>query len=87
MDVVLNMTDEMLALARENQRKAGVENAEFLGHAHYEQKADATLDCCVAQAAQVPDRCEAGLLTGNAAEGFTGHTIRLRDVYRFSLKA
>src|SRR5256712_773256 len=24
------MTDEMLALARENQRKAGVENAEFL---------------------------------------------------------
>src|SRR5438046_971809 len=26
----LGMTDEMLALARENQRKAGVENAEFL---------------------------------------------------------
>jgi ubiquinone/menaquinone biosynthesis C-methylase UbiE len=26
----LNMTDEMLALARENQRKAGVENVEFL---------------------------------------------------------
>jgi SAM-dependent methyltransferase len=26
----LDMTDEMLALARENQRKAGVENAEFL---------------------------------------------------------
>ena len=24
------MTDEMLALARENQRKAGVENVEFL---------------------------------------------------------
>lgn len=24
------MTDEMLALARENQRKAGLENAEFL---------------------------------------------------------
>ena len=24
------MTDEMLELARENQRKAGVENAEFL---------------------------------------------------------
>lgn len=29
----LDMTDEMLTLARENQRKAGVENAEFLkGH-------------------------------------------------------
>src|SRR5580658_8095903 len=26
----LDMTDEMLSLARENQRKAGVENAEFL---------------------------------------------------------
>ena len=26
----LDMTDEMLALARENQRKAGVDNAEFL---------------------------------------------------------
>jgi SAM-dependent methyltransferase len=26
----LDMTDEMLALARENQRKAGVENAEFI---------------------------------------------------------
>src|SRR6266853_3822683 len=26
----LDMTDEMLALARENQRKAGIENAEFL---------------------------------------------------------
>ena len=26
----LDMTDEMLALARGNQRKAGVENAEFL---------------------------------------------------------
>src|SRR6202035_4124325 len=26
----LDMTDEMLSLARDNQRKAGVENAEFL---------------------------------------------------------
>ena len=26
----LDMTDEMLALARENQRKAGVENVEWL---------------------------------------------------------
>ena len=26
----LDMTDDMLALARENQRKAGVENVEFL---------------------------------------------------------
>src|SRR5256886_13145943 len=26
----LDMTDEMLALARENQRRAGVENVEFL---------------------------------------------------------
>ena len=26
----LDMTDEMLALARENQRKAGAENVEFL---------------------------------------------------------
>src|SRR4051794_29833278 len=26
----LDMTDEMLALARENQRKAGIENVEFL---------------------------------------------------------
>ena len=26
----LDMTDEMLALARQNQRKAGVENVEFL---------------------------------------------------------
>ncbi len=26
----LDMTDEMLAIARENRRKAGVENAEFL---------------------------------------------------------
>jgi ubiquinone/menaquinone biosynthesis C-methylase UbiE len=26
----LDMTDEMLALARENQRKAGVTNVEFL---------------------------------------------------------
>ena len=26
----LDMTDEMLALARENQKKAGVENVEFL---------------------------------------------------------
>ena len=29
----LDMTDEMLALARENQRKAGVENVQWLrGH-------------------------------------------------------
>jgi hypothetical protein len=30
--------------------------------------------------AQVPDRRLAGLLTGDAAEAFAGHAIRLRGV-------
>ncbi|HEX7125012.1 MAG TPA: arsenite methyltransferase [Thermodesulfobacteriota bacterium] len=44
----LDMTDEMLALARENQRKAGVENAEFLkGEIERIPLPDATVDVII----------------------------------------
>ena len=42
------MTDEMLALARENQRKAGVENAEFLkGEIEQIPLPDSTVDVII----------------------------------------
>ena len=44
----LDMTDEMLALARENQRKAGVENVEFLkGEIEDIPLADASVDVVI----------------------------------------
>jgi SAM-dependent methyltransferase len=44
----LDMTDEMLALARENQRKAGVENAEFLkGEIEFIPLPDASVDVII----------------------------------------
>ena len=44
----LDMTDEMLALARENQRKAGVENVEFLkGEIEQIPLPDATVDVII----------------------------------------
>ena len=44
----LDMTDEMLALARENQRKAGVENVEFLrGEIEEIPLPDATVDVVI----------------------------------------
>ena len=44
----LDMTDEMLALARENQRKAGVTNAEFLkGEIEHIPLPDASVDVIV----------------------------------------
>jgi SAM-dependent methyltransferase len=44
----LDMTDEMLALARENQRKAGVQNAEFLkGEIENVPLPDATVDVII----------------------------------------
>jgi arsenite methyltransferase len=44
----LDMTDEMLALARENQRKAGVENVEFLkGEIEYIPLPDNSVDVVI----------------------------------------
>src|SRR5512146_3085725 len=44
----LDMTDEMLALARENQRKAGVENVEFLkGDIEHIPLPDASVDVII----------------------------------------
>lgn len=44
----LDMTDEMLALARENQRKAGVENVEFLkGEIEHIPLPDASVDVII----------------------------------------
>jgi SAM-dependent methyltransferase len=44
----LDMTDEMLALARENQRKAGVENVEFLkGEMEHVPLPDASVDVII----------------------------------------
>src|SRR6476469_7350658 len=44
----LDMTDEMLALARENQRRAGVENVEFLqGHIERIPLPDASVDVII----------------------------------------
>ena len=44
----LDMTDEMLALARENQRKAGVKNAEFLkGEIEHIPLPDASVDVII----------------------------------------
>src|SRR5579863_5502620 len=44
----LDMTDEMLSLARENQRKAGVENAEFLkGEIEHIPLPDNTVDVII----------------------------------------
>ena len=44
----LDMTDEMLALARENQRKAGVENVEFLkGEIEHVPLPDASVDVVI----------------------------------------
>jgi arsenite methyltransferase len=57
----LDMTDEMLALARENQRKAGVDNVEFLkGDIEQIPLADASVDViisnCVINLAPDKDR-------------------------------
>src|SRR5437867_4753584 len=44
----LDMTDEMLALARENQRKAGIDNVEFLkGEIEHIPLPDATVDVII----------------------------------------
>jgi len=44
----LDMTDEMLALARENQRKAGIENAEFLkGEIEHVPLPDSSVDVVI----------------------------------------
>src|SRR5207248_5004454 len=44
----LDMTDEMLALARENQAKAGIENVEWLnGHIEQIPLADETVDVVI----------------------------------------
>src|SRR4030095_4479825 len=44
----LDMTDEMLTLARENQRRAGVENVEFLkGHIEEIPLPDASVDVII----------------------------------------
>jgi arsenite methyltransferase len=44
----LDMTDEMLALARENQRQAGIENAEFLkGHIEDMPLPDESIDVII----------------------------------------
>jgi len=44
----LDMTDEMLALARENQRKAGITNVEFLrGHIEQVPLPDASVDVVI----------------------------------------
>jgi len=44
----LDMTDEMLALARENQRKAGVDNVEFLkGEIEHVPLSDASVDVII----------------------------------------
>ncbi|MGH7264646.1 MAG: methyltransferase domain-containing protein, partial [Candidatus Rokuibacteriota bacterium] len=44
----LDMTDEMLALARENQRKAGVDNVEFLkGEMEHVPLPDASVDVVI----------------------------------------
>jgi SAM-dependent methyltransferase len=44
----LDMTDEMLALARENQRRAGVENVEFLkGHIEHIPLPDGSVDVII----------------------------------------
>ncbi|MGH7265489.1 MAG: arsenite methyltransferase [Candidatus Rokuibacteriota bacterium] len=44
----LNMTDEMLALARENQQKAGIENVEFLkGEMEHVPLPDASVDVVI----------------------------------------
>jgi SAM-dependent methyltransferase len=44
----LDMTDEMLALARDNQRKAGLENVEFLkGHIEQIPLPDASVDVII----------------------------------------
>jgi arsenite methyltransferase len=44
----LDMTDDMLALARENQRKAGVENVEFLkGEIEHIPLADSSVDVII----------------------------------------
>jgi len=61
----LDMTDEMLALARENQRKAGVANAEFLrGHIEDIPLPDGSVDVvvsnCVINLSADKDRVLAG---------------------------
>src|SRR6202789_4165938 len=57
----LDMTDEMLALARENQRKAGVQNAEFLkGEIEHiplpDQSVDVIISNCVINLSGDKDR-------------------------------
>ena len=58
----LDMTDEMLALARENQRKAGVENVEFLkGEIEHiplpDNSVDVIISNCVINLSADKDRC------------------------------
>ena len=63
----LDMTDEMLALARENQRKAGVENVEFLkGEIEAIPLPDASVDviisnCVINLSARQAARCSRGV--------------------------
>ena len=59
------MTDEMLALARENQRKAGVENVEFLkGEIENiplpDKSVDVIISNCVINLSADKDRVSAG---------------------------
>ncbi len=56
----LDMTDEMLALARENQRKAGVENVEFLkGEIEHIPLPDSSVDVIISNCViNLSEECE-----------------------------
>ena len=73
----LDMTDEMLALARENQRKAGIENVEFLkGEIENiplpDNSVDVIISNCVINLSADKDR----VLQGSVSRAQTGWAIR-----------
>ena len=82
----LDMTDEMLALANENKRKAGVENVEFLkGEIEHiplpDNSVDVIISNCVINLSADKDRRVAGSVPGSQT-GWTLRSVRRCDSRR-----
>ena len=73
----LDMTDEMLALARENQRKAGVENVEFLkGEIEHIPLPDNSVDVVISQLRDQPLRRQRPRVARSVPRLETGRPLR-----------
>ena len=77
----LDMTDEMLALARENQRKAGIENAEFLkGEIEHVPLPDNSVDVVISNCVVNLSTDKAAVLAETARVLRPGGRIGITDI-------